>query len=120
MCLARAPSISTLCARMTDDPTVFPWSNWVALCGMREDPLLTLHPTRHALGKTNLSRREVYRALLRDALNDENLAAIRARLQQQCIFCRDEFRALVEAATKRFAGVRPAHRPARVISKIRK
>jgi len=31
--------------------------------------------------------------------------------QQQRAWGRDDFRAMVEAKTKRFAGVRPAHRP---------
>ena len=92
-------------ARMTDDPTAFAWSSCASLCGLREDPLLTLHPIQHALGHA------AYRALLTEALNDEDLAAIRAYLQQQRAYGRDDFRAMVEAKTKRFAGVRPAHRP---------
>lgn len=48
-----------------------------------------------------------------EALNDEDLAAIRAYLQQQRAYGRDDFRVMEEAKTQRFAGVRPAHRPAK-------
>jgi putative transposase len=48
--------------------------------------------------------------MLADALNDEDLAAIRLYLQQQRAYGREAFRAMVEARTQRFAGVRPAHR----------
>lgn len=45
---------------------------------------------------------------------------IRAYLQQQRAYGRDDFRAMVEAKTQRFAGVRPAHRPARDVPEIGK
>ena len=38
---------------------------------------------------------------------------IRAYLQQQRALGRDDFRAMVEAKTRRFAGIRPAHRPSK-------
>jgi len=62
--------------------------------------------------------RACYRQLLREALlaeaiSDEDLAAIRLYLQQQRAYGRDDFRAMVEAKTQRFASVRPAHRPTR-------
>ena len=65
-------------ARMTDDPAAFAWSSCASLCGQREDPLLTLHPTQRALGTTDKDRSNTYRALLAEALNDEDLAAIHA------------------------------------------
>ncbi|WP_460831072.1 transposase [Lysobacter humi (ex Lee et al. 2017)] len=100
-------------ARITDDPTAFGWSSCAALCGMRADPLLTLHPAQRALGATEPERADAYRALLAEAISDEELASIRLYLQQQRAYGRDDFRAMVETKTQRFAGVRPAHRPAR-------
>jgi putative transposase len=50
--------------------------------------------------------------MLAEAINDDDLAAIHLYLQQQRAYGRDDFRAMVEAKTQRFAGVRPAHRPA--------
>jgi putative transposase len=94
-------------ARMTDDPVAFPWSSCAGLCGLREDPLLSPHPVQQAIGADH------YRALLAEAISDEDLAAIRLYLQQQRAYGRDDSRAMVEARTQRFASVRPAHRPAR-------
>ena len=100
-------------ARMTDNPAAFLWSSCASLCGLREDPLLTLHSTQRALGVTNKDRSNTYRALLAETLNEVDLVAIRAYLQQQRAYGRDDFRAMVEAKTQRFASVRPAHRPPR-------
>jgi putative transposase len=48
---------------------------------------------------------------LRETLSDDDLTAIRSHLQQQRALGRDNFRAVVEAKTQRFVGIRPAHRP---------
>ncbi|WP_372470110.1 hypothetical protein ABQY74_003290 [Xanthomonas sp. WHRI 7064] len=48
---------------------------------------------------------------LDETLSDELLASIRRHLQQQRAQGDDAFRAMVEAKIRRFAGVRPAHRP---------
>jgi putative transposase len=50
---------------------------------------------------------------LSDTIADDDLAEIRIHLQQQRALGRDEFRAMVEAKTQRFAGIRAADRPAR-------
>ncbi len=64
------------------------------------------------MGTTGEERADAYRALLNETLNEEDLAAIRQYLQQRA-YGRDNFQAMVEAKTNRFAGVRPAHRPVR-------
>ncbi|WP_233125241.1 hypothetical protein, partial [Xanthomonas perforans] len=46
-----------------------------------------------------------------EAPSNELLTSIRLRLQQQRALGHDDFRAMVEAKTNRFTGVRPAHRP---------
>ncbi|HET6546532.1 MAG TPA: transposase [Rhodanobacteraceae bacterium] len=107
-------------ARMTDDPAAYPWSSCAGHCGLRNDTLLTPHPAYVALTSTPEARAEVYRHLLRETLSDEDLTAIRTYLQQQRALGRDDFRAMVEARTRRFAGVRPAHRPPRVTDPTRK
>lgn len=50
---------------------------------------------------------------LREALSDDDLAAIQNYLQQQCALGRDNFHSMAKARTQRFAGTRPTHRPAR-------
>ena len=72
--------------------------------------LLVPHPVQRALGA------EGYRALLAEALSEDDLATLRLYLQQQRAYGRDAFREMVEAKTRRFAGVRPAHRPAKTKS----
>jgi len=98
-------------ARMTDDPVPFAWSSCASLCGQRNDPLLTFHPAYLRLGATPAERGDAYRTLLSEAMSDDDLQAIRSYLQQQRALGRDDFRAMVEAKTRRFASVRPAHRP---------
>ncbi|WP_238595532.1 hypothetical protein [Xanthomonas campestris] len=44
-------------------------------------------------------------------MSDDLLASIHLHLQQQRALGRDAFRAMVEAKTRRFAGMRPADRP---------
>lgn len=105
-------------ARMTDDPTQFPWFSCAANCGHQDDPLLAPHPAYAALGIELAERTAAYRTLLRETLSDDDLHDIRAYLQQQRALGRDDFRAMVEAKTRRFAGIRPAHRPASTPSTI--
>lgn len=100
-------------ARMTDDPATYAWSSAPSHCGHRLDALLTPHLAYTALAPAPEARAEIYRRLLRETLSDDDLAAIRIYLQQQRALGRDDFRAMVEAKTQRFAGIRPAHRPPR-------
>ncbi|MDE1898372.1 MAG: transposase [Xanthomonadaceae bacterium] len=100
-------------ARMTDDPAGYPWSSCATHCGDRDDSLLTPHPAYTALGRTVHERGAAYQALLRETLADGELDGIRDYLQQQRALGHDDFRAWVEAKTRRFAGIRPAHRPPR-------
>lgn len=102
---ARYIDLNPVRAGMTDDPATFAWSSCAGLCGLRDDPLLTPHPAQQALGA------DAYRAMLAEAINDQDLAVIRLYLQQQRAYGRDDFQAMVEARTQRFASVRPAHRP---------
>ena len=98
-------------ARMTDDPTAYPWSSCASHCDQDSHAILTPHPAFLALAAEPDARAETYRQLLRKTLSGDDLAAIRIYLQQQRALGRDNFRAMVKAKTQRFAGVRPAHRP---------
>ncbi|WDJ96137.1 transposase [Xanthomonas campestris pv. incanae] len=98
-------------ARLTDNPAAYRWSSCPANLGQRRHSALTPHPCWLALGSDPIERYKAYRALLDEALSDELLASIRLHLQQQRALGHDAFRAIVEAKTRRFAGIRPAHRP---------
>lgn len=86
-------------ARMTDDPTTFPWSSCASHCGLRQEATLSPHPQYTTLAATPEARAEAYRQLLHEALSDDDLKAIRTYLQQQRALGRDDFRAMVEAKT---------------------
>jgi putative transposase len=105
--------LNPLRARMTDDPAAFPWSSCANHCGLRPDAILSPHPEYTALASTPEARAQAYRHLLHETLSEDDLKAIRIHLQQQRALGRDDFRAMVEAKTRRFAGVRPVHRPPR-------
>jgi putative transposase len=113
LCCYRYIDLNPVRARMTDDPLRSPWSSAAAHGGRHIDSLLTPHPAYAALGETDAERGAVYAALLREAVAEDELLAIRAHLQQQRALGRNAFRAMVEAKTQRFAGIRPAHRPPR-------
>lgn len=110
---ARYIDLNPVRARLTSDPASYPWSSCGALCGQRDEPLLTLHPAQQALQASSQPAGGAYEALLREAMPDDELDAIRLYLRQQRAWGRDDFRAMVEAKTRRFASTRPAHRPRR-------
>lgn len=100
-------------ARITDDPASYRWSSCAANLGLRPDTALTPHPAWSSLDSTPAARSIAYRRLLDEGIPDDVIADIRRHLQQQRAWGRDDFRAMVEARTRRFAGIRPAHRPRR-------
>lgn len=97
-------------ARMIDDPAAFRWSSCPAHCGA-DDALITPHPCYEALGRSPTERARAYRALLDEALSEDEIQEIRIYLQQQRALGRSDFQAMVEAKTRRFTRARPAHRP---------
>jgi putative transposase len=103
--------LNPVLARLTDDPAAWRWSSCTANLGLRPRSRLAPHPAWQALGATDADRSTAYRRLLDEAITDVILAEIRLYLQQQRAWGRDDFRAMVEAKTHRFAGTRPAHRP---------
>jgi putative transposase len=105
--------LNHLRARIVADASQFRWSSASAHSGHRHDALLTEHPAYLGLGATPGERGTAYRALLSETVSDDEMLAIRLYLQQQRALGRDAFKAMVEAKTQRFAGIRPAHRPRR-------
>jgi len=103
-------------AWMTDEPRGYAWSSCRANTTEHHDPLITPHPAYLALGKDAPGRQATYRDLLVETLSEESLAEIRIYLQQQRALGTDRFRELVQAKLQRFAGVRPAHRPRKVLA----
>lgn len=102
-------------ACMTDDPAAYRWSSCPAYLGRRPTSGLCEHAAWHGLGSSPTERHQAWRKILDEALPPEQLAEIRLYLQQQRALGRDAFKAMVEARTRRFAGIRPAHRPRKPI-----
>jgi putative transposase len=98
-------------ARMVGSPDQFPWSSYASNAFGQSDPLLTPHPCYLDLGSTTRERADAYRAIVSDALTQSTIDEIRSYLQQQRALGHDAFRSMVETKTRRFATVRPAHRP---------
>lgn len=98
-------------AWMVADPAQHPWSSHPGNAGLRHDPLLTPHDAYTSLGRNVIERAEAYRVLLAETLSDEMLTEIRAYLQQQRALGGTAFQQRVEQQLRRYAAVRPAHRP---------
>jgi putative transposase len=73
-----------------------------------------VRPVPHTLGPTLEARAEAYRHLLHETLSADELTAIRTYLQQQRAWGRDNFRAMVDAKTRRFATMPPRPIPWRL------
>lgn len=102
-------------AGLTCDPVRYRWSSCASYLRQGDGaPGLSAYPAWLALGTTADDRRAAWRRILDEAVPSGQIEEIRAYLQQQRALGRDSFRAMVEAKTQRFAGVRPAHRPARI------
>lgn len=96
---------------MVDDPAGYRWSSYGAKALGRHDALLTPHANFLALDR-DLARRQVaYRELVRQAISEDDLTAIRLHLQRQHALGPDRFRAAIEAQLGRRAGPAKIGRP---------
>lgn len=100
-------------AGMVTRAAEFPWSSYRANALGASDPLLTPHPALTALGPDVESRCRAYRLFFATDLPGEQQDNMRLHLRQRAAWGSDAFQREVAARIERFAGVRPAHRPAR-------
>lgn len=98
-------------ARMVDDPGGYRWSSYAANAQGAEDPLVAPHPTFLGLGRDVASCQRAYRELVRQAISDDDLTAIRLHLQRQHALGSDRFRAAIEAQLGRRVGPAKIGRP---------
>jgi putative transposase len=92
-----------------------PWSSYAANALGASDERLAPHPAYMALGADPDARIEAYRALVDELAPDEELAEIRSCLQQQRALGDSSFQRRVERETSRYAAIRPAHRPRKLL-----
>jgi putative transposase len=84
-------------ARMVENPDGYRWSSYGANAHGRHDALVTPHPNFLSLGRDGESRQSAYRELVRQAIPDDDLTAIRLQVQRQHALGTDRFRAAIEA-----------------------
>ena len=96
---------------MVDDPGGYRWSSYGANAHGRHDALVTPHRNFLSLGHDVASRQDAYRELVRQAIPDDELTAIRLHLQRQHALGTDRFRAAIEAQLGRRAGPAKIGRP---------
>lgn len=82
-------------------PRDYPWSSFRAHAYGNEDALLAPHPLYRALGRSGASRQEAYRALFREALDEEAVAGLRAATQGGWTFGSELFKREIAAALRR-------------------
>lgn len=98
-------------AAMVASSAKYPWSSYRHNAFGKSDPLVTPHPLYLQLGPSSTTRRAAYRALFAAPLGDDEVADIRAHLQQQKVLGTPTFQAEVEALLARNVSVRPRGRP---------
>jgi putative transposase len=92
-------------ANMVEQPQDYRWSSYASHALGKPDDLIDDHPLYLALGNTEETRREAYRALYRYQLDDAELTEIRASLNKGLAVGAERFKDQIEAAVER--SVRP-------------
>lgn len=92
-------------ANMVEQPQDYRWSSYASHVLGKPDDLIDDHPLYLALGNTEESRREAYRALFRYQLDDAELTDIRESLNKGLAVGAERFKDQIEAAVAR--SVRP-------------
>lgn len=98
-------------AAMVAAPEDYRWSSHACNACGKPDTLVTPHPGYLILGKDPVSRQTAYRNLFARAIDDGELADIRAHVQQQKALGTSRFQAEIEAQLARKVGVRARGRP---------
>jgi putative transposase len=98
-------------AAMVEAPDAYRWSSHACNAMGEPDTLVTPHPTYLALGPDDATRQLAYRELVRHALSDDDLQAIRTYVQQQRALGTLRFQKAIEAMSGRCASARPRWRP---------
>lgn len=98
-------------AAMVPDPADYPWSSYHANATGAYDPLVRTHPFYRRLADTSEERCATYSQLVSEAMDDEDIADIRAHLQRQHAYGNPRFRAAIEKQLGRRAGPAKIGRP---------
>lgn len=96
MACMRYIELNPVRAGMVRSPAHYRWSSYRCNAQGKEDALVSPHAVYLALGETQLVRTQAYRALFKDYLQDDALAAIRAAWQTGTPLGNNRFREQVE------------------------
>ena len=87
-------------ANMVEQQQDYRWSSYASHVLGKPDDLIDDHPLYLALGNTEESRREAYRALFRYQLDDAELTDIRESLNKGLAVGAERFKDQIEAARR--------------------
>jgi putative transposase len=102
-------------AAIVATPEEYRWSSVHAHLNALSDPIHTPHPVYLALDRDDAIRARAYRDWLYEAIDDDELAAIREHLKQQRALGDPCFQAMAEKTLNRSVCVRQQGRPTRVL-----
>jgi putative transposase len=98
-------------AAMVAHPRGYRWSSFHCNALGQADPLITPHPVYLAIDAMPDARRAAYRDLFKSAISEDDMAKIRAHIQQQKALGDSRFQAHIEALLARNVSLRPHGRP---------
>lgn len=98
-------------AAMVAHPAEYQWSSFHCNACGQPDPLITPHAVYLAIDATPEVRRAAYRDLFESGISDDDMADIRAHVQQQKALGDSRFQAHIEALLARNVHLRPRGRP---------
>jgi putative transposase len=111
--VSRYIELNPVRAAIAVSPEEYRWSSVHAHLNLLTDPVHTPHPIYLALDRDDTVRAQVYREWLYEAIDDDELAAIRQHLKQERVLGDPRFQAMAEKALNRSVCVRPQGRPVR-------
>ena len=98
-------------ARMVEHPRRYRWSSYRAHGEGKDDELAAYHPVWRRLGRSREERQERYRALIREALDQDFVEALRAATNGGWALGGERFRQQIAKASHRRATPLPKGRP---------
>lgn len=113
MTVYRYIELNPVRAAMATHPEQYRWSSVHANLALVDDELVTPHPVFLAQDHDSQNRVQAYRVWLREGVSDDELASIRAHLQQERALGDTKFQAMVEKTLGRPAHLRNRGRPRR-------
>jgi REP-associated tyrosine transposase len=113
MVVYRYIELNPVRAALVERPERHRWSSIHANLGLIHDPLVTPHRCFIALGSNRASRGAAWREMLQRAADADDIAGIRAHLQQERALGDERFQAMVEKSLGRAVRIRPRGRPRR-------